>query len=54
MISETKFGESFPLGQFKINGFNAPLGSIAIQKLHKAAKRLQYNWEFMNKIELKI
>ena len=24
MISETKIDESFPLGQFKINGFNAP------------------------------
>ena len=25
MISETKINKSFPLGQFKINGFNAPL-----------------------------
>ena len=25
MISETKIDKSFPLGQFKINGFNAPL-----------------------------
>ena len=24
MISETKIDESFPLGQFKVNGFNAP------------------------------
>ena len=24
MISETKIDESFPLGQFKINGFSAP------------------------------
>ena len=24
MISEIKIDESFPLGQFKINGFNAP------------------------------
>ena len=24
MISETKIDESFPLGKFKINGFNAP------------------------------
>ena len=24
MISETKIDESFPLGQFNINGFNAP------------------------------
>ena len=24
MISETKIDESFPLGQFKINGFHAP------------------------------
>ena len=25
-----------------------------IQKLHKAAKWLQCNWDFMNKIEVKI
>ena len=25
-----------------------------IQKLHKAEKRLQYNWDFMNEIEVKI
>ena len=25
MISDIKIDESFPLGQFKINGFNAPL-----------------------------
>ena len=24
MISETKIDESFPLGQFKVNGLNAP------------------------------
>ena len=24
MISETKIDQGFPLGQFKINGFNAP------------------------------
>ena len=24
MISETKIDKSFPLGQFKVNGFNAP------------------------------
>ena len=24
MISETKIDESFPLGQFKVNGFNKP------------------------------
>ena len=24
MISETKIDESFPVGQFKINGFSAP------------------------------
>ena len=27
---------------------------MQIQKLHKAAKRLQCNWDFMNKIEVKI
>ena len=25
---------------------------LKIQKLHKAAKRLQRNWDFMNKIEV--
>ena len=30
MISETKIDESFPLGQFTINGFNAPFRLNAI------------------------
>ena len=30
MISEIKIDESFPFGQFKTNGFNAPFSSIPI------------------------
>ena len=26
VVSETKLGESFPIGQFEIDGFSTPLG----------------------------
>ena len=32
MISEIKIDESFPFGQFKTTGFNAPFSSIPIRQ----------------------
>ena len=45
---------AFPFLEFESVQTIKLIVSSKIQKLHKAAKWLQCNWDFMNKIDVKI